>query len=80
MVPARFAPALFSLILSGVMSCIVCAVATLRALGPIEGFIGHWMLAWLMGWAIAFPVAYLFAPLVRRIVWQLTATDTAPSR
>lgn len=73
MIPARFAPALFALILSGAMSCIVCGVATLRTLGPVPDFVWQWMSAWAFGWAIAFPMAFLVAPLARRIAEYLTA-------
>lgn len=40
MLPARFAPVLFSLILSGLMSFIVTGVATWKALGFGAGFPG----------------------------------------
>lgn len=73
MIPARFAPVLFGLILSGLMSCIVSGIATLRALGPAPGFLGAWMTSWLVAWAIAFPAVLVVAPLTRRIVARLTA-------
>lgn len=72
MIPARFAPVLFGLILSGLMSCIVSGIATLRALGPAPGFVGEWMGSWLTAWAVAFPVVLLVAPVTRRIVARLT--------
>lgn len=73
MIPARFAPILFGLILSGLMSCIVSGIATLRALGPVSGFFGSWMGSWAVAWAIAFPTVLVVAPLTRRIVTRLTA-------
>lgn len=73
MIPARFAPILFGLILSGLMSCIVSGIATLRALGPAPEFFGSWMGSWVVAWAIAFPTVLVVAPLTRRIVARLTA-------
>lgn len=73
MFPARFAPVLFGLILSGLMSCMVSGVATIRALGMAGGFFGQWMTSWAFSWAIAFPVVLVVAPITRRIVGALTA-------
>jgi hypothetical protein len=39
MIPARFAPVVFGFILSGLMSCIVSAIATLRAVGLPPDFV-----------------------------------------
>ncbi len=46
MFPARFAPVLFGLILSGLMSCMVSGIATLRAVGLAGGFAVQWMTSW----------------------------------
>jgi hypothetical protein len=73
MIPARFAPILFGLILSGLMSCIVSGIATLRALGPVAAFPGAWMTSWAFSWAVAFPTVLVVAPLTRRLVARLTA-------
>lgn len=72
MIPARFAPILFGLILSGLMSCIVAGIATLRALGVGPEFLTTWMSSWLFSWVIAFPTVLFVAPLTRRIVARLT--------
>ncbi|NUB44300.1 DUF2798 domain-containing protein [Fertoebacter nigrum] len=72
MIPARFAPVLFGLILSGLMSCVVSGIATARALGLGEGFVADWFFAWLPSWAVAFPTVLLVAPFTRRIVARLT--------
>jgi hypothetical protein len=66
--PARFAPILFGLLLSGLMSLVVAGIATVRAVGLPPGFIGLWLSAWLSAWAIAFPAVLVVAPVVRRIV------------
>jgi hypothetical protein len=68
MFPARFAPALFSLILSGLMSFIVTGVATAKAVGLGPHTFEKWMGAWSLSWPIAFAVAFLAAPQVRRLV------------
>lgn len=73
MIPARFAPVLFGLILSALMSLIVSGIATLRALGLDPGFPLAWLTAWLMSWAVAFPTVLVVAPLTRRLVARLTA-------
>ena len=72
MIPARFAPVLFGLILSGLMSLIVSGLSTFRALGLVEGFAGLWLGNWAISWAIAFPTVLVVAPLTRRIVATLT--------
>ncbi len=71
MFPARFAPVLFGLILSGLMSCMVSGISTLRAIGPAAGFFGQWMTSWAVSWSIAFPVVLPVAPITRRIVGLL---------
>jgi len=42
MVPAKFAPLLFSFFLSIIMSCVVSGVATLNAAGLSDGFTALW--------------------------------------
>jgi hypothetical protein len=74
MIPARYAPVLFGLILSGLMSLMVSGIATFRAVGMVEGFLPLWIVgAWLPSWAIAFPAVLVVAPITRRIVARLTA-------
>ena len=64
----RFAPYLFGLLLSGLMSLFVSGIATLRAIGLVEDFPGLWMSAWVSSWLVAFPTVLVVAPVVRRIV------------
>ncbi len=66
--PARFAPVLFGLILSGLMSCIVSYISTVRVLGMVDGLFGAWMTSWSFSWAVAFPAVLLVAPITRRLV------------
>ncbi|MHA6264092.1 DUF2798 domain-containing protein [Arenibacterium sp. CAU 1754] len=71
MLPARFAPVLFSLFVSGFMSCVVSGISTLRVLGLSEGFFGAWMSSWTFSWAVAFPVIFFVAPLTRKLVERM---------
>lgn len=71
MLPARYAPILFGFILSGLMSLLVSAISTLRAVGPGADFLDLWVGAWLTAWLIAFPVVLLVAPLTRRVAQHL---------
>lgn len=72
MIPTRFAPILFGLVLSGMMTIVVSGISVLQALGLREGFLLLWLFAWLSSWAVAFPLVLLMAPLTRRIVARLT--------
>jgi hypothetical protein len=71
MIPARYAPILFGLILSGLMSFIVSGIATFKSLGSLDGFMGLWLQAWAISWAVAFPTVLVVAPITRRIVAKL---------
>ncbi len=73
MFPARFAPALFGFILSGLMSLLVSGISTYRAVGLAPEFASLWTSAWLTAWLIAFPVVLVVAPLARRAVGALVA-------
>jgi hypothetical protein len=64
----KFAPALFGLILSGLMSLLVSGISTYRAVGFSESYVGVWLSAWLTAWLVAFPVMLVVAPLARRTV------------
>jgi len=70
-IPHRFVPLLFGLLLSGTMSLIVSAVATLRAIGLTPAFVDVWIGAWLTSWLVAFPVVLVAAPLIRRAALRL---------
>ncbi len=72
MIPRKFAPLLFGLILSGLMSLLVSGIATFRAAGPIPHFASLWASAWLTAWLFAFPIVLLVAPLTRKAVERLT--------
>ncbi len=71
MIPSRFEPFVFGLILSGLMSFVVSGIATLRVTGLVPGFPGLWLGAWLTAWVFAFPVVLFIAPVARRIVSRM---------
>jgi hypothetical protein len=68
MLPKKLAPALFGLILSGLMSALVSGISTYKAVGFGESYAGLWTSAWLTAWFVAFPVVLVVAPLARRTV------------
>jgi hypothetical protein len=78
MIKQKHEPIVFGLILSGLMSCLVSGIATLRALGPTTGFMGLWLQAWLTSWAVAFPTVLLAAPLARRMARAIIERVTTP--
>ncbi|CUK08100.1 hypothetical protein RUE5091_03032 [Ruegeria denitrificans] len=71
MIPARYSRALFSLIMSGLMSCMVTGIATFKAIGLSPTAIGDWMASWIFSWPIAFTVILVFGPAVQRLVNRL---------
>ena len=75
MIPARFAPVVFGLILSGLMSALVSGISTLRAAGLSEALPALWLGAWLASWAVAFPAVLVVAPITRRLVARLVRED-----
>ena len=72
MIPQRYSHVAFGLILSGLMSCIVSGISTLRAAGWVDGLFGLWMTGWVTSWLVAFPVVLVVAPVTRRIVASIT--------
>lgn len=73
----RFAPPLFGLVLSALMSFVVSGIATFRNAGLIDGFLSLWINAWLVSWLIAFPVVLVVAPVARRFVGRLVKAPGA---
>jgi Na+/H+ antiporter NhaD/arsenite permease-like protein len=71
MIPRKYAPVLFGLVLSGVMSLLVSGISTLRATGLAPSFVAAWLSAWLTAWLVAFPVVLVVAPLARRALDRL---------
>lgn len=73
MIPARYAPLLFALLLSGMMSFIVSGIAIMRANGIDRDLPAEWVAGWLPAWCVAFPCVMVLGPVTRRIVTRLTA-------
>ena len=78
MLPRKYAPVLFGLILSGLMSFLVSGIATFRATGLVSNFPGLWTSAWLTAWMVAFPVVLVVAPFARQLVeWVVARRERA---
>lgn len=75
MIPRRFGPVLFALLLSGWMSLLVSGLSVARATGLDAAFPRLWLTAWLAAWAVAFPIVLVSAPRVQRWVGRLLAPD-----
>lgn len=71
-IPARFAPILFSALLSSIMVAIVSAFVLVTAQGIHPGLFTQWLKSCATTWPIAFPTVAVVAPMVRRIVGRLT--------
>ena len=78
--PARFAPVVFGLVLSALMSFVVSGIATFRNFGLVDDFFSLWIGAWVPSWLIAFPVVLVVAPIARRFVGMLVKAPAAPAR
>lgn len=71
-VPARFAPLLFSALLSVIMVAVVSAFVLAMSQGLHAGLPAQWLRSCLTTWPVAFPTVAVVAPLVRRVVGRLT--------
>ena len=67
MLPKALQHYVFIFFLSMMMSFLVSGVATLRAVGMIDGFFGVWMSAWPPSWGTAFVAALVVAPIARKL-------------
>ena len=75
MIPRKFEPVLFGLVLSGLMSLVVSGLSAAVAGGLHAGFTGLWARSWLTGWLVAFPLVLLVGPLARRLVRAVLAPE-----
>ena len=75
MIPRKYAPVLFGLLLSGFMSLLVSGISTFRAAASASNLLELWLSAWLTAWLVAFPVVLLVAPLTRKLVERLVSAD-----
>ncbi|MBB2971174.1 DUF2798 domain-containing protein [Mesorhizobium sp. RMAD-H1] len=71
--PARYASIIMPLVLPVLMTFVVSAISTLKALGPTAAFLREWPTAWALSWLVAFPTLLLVLPVVRRIVALVVA-------
>lgn len=71
--PARLAPVLTGLILTGIMTFVVAGVSTFVASGSVAEWVSHWPPAWGLSWAVAFPTILVVMPRVRRLVGRITS-------
>lgn len=72
-IPTRFAPLLFSAMLSAIMVAIVSGYVLFTTQGMHPDLLAQWGRSCLRTWPIAFPTVFVVAPLVRRAVTRLTA-------
>lgn len=72
-IPARFAPLLFSALLSAIMVCIVSGFVLATTQGLHPELLAKWWRSCLTTWPVAFPTVFVVAPLVRRTVARVTA-------
>lgn len=72
LIPARFAPILFSALLSAMMVCIVSAFVLAISNGIHSEFPAQWLKSCITTWPVAFPTVAIVAPWVRRIVNRIT--------
>lgn len=59
--------------LSVLMTFVVSAISTLKALGPTVEFLQTWPSSWALSWIVAFPTLLLVLPVVRRLVALVVA-------
>ena len=64
---AKWHPYAMALVMTCIMTAVVCAVSTFRVAG-VAGLHDKWLTAWLISWAVAFPTLVIIMPLVRFIV------------
>lgn len=76
MIPRKFAPVLFGLMLSGLMSLLVSGISTFRISGMGPDFVVLWIGAWLSAWLVAFPAVLVVAPVAKKAVERLTASQS----
>ena len=73
----RYAPVLFSGLLSAIMVSVISGIMLLLNYGLTTGFCTLWGKSFLTTWPIAFPTVLVVAPLVRRVVgWLTTRHET----
>lgn len=72
-IPHRYTPVVTAFLLSGLMSCMVSGISTLRSIGLAEFVFMKWMTNWAWSWALAFPAVLIVLPVVRFVVSRIVA-------
>lgn len=75
-IPARFAPILFSALLSSIMVAIVSAFVLVTNQGWSAELPAAWVRSCLTTWPVAFPTVAVVAPAVRKVVGRVTASHS----
>jgi hypothetical protein len=79
-VPHKHQHIAFGFLLSGLMTLVVSAIATLRNLGFDPDFVQRWFLAFITSWPVTFPTVLVVAPVVRRLLSLVVLPpDTRPT-
>ncbi len=66
--PRRYAPLLFSLIMSTAICAVTSSLITAINTGIDAHYLDRWLHAYVLAWAFAFPTVTLASPRVRRFV------------
>ena len=65
--PPRYALVVMPLLMSGLMSGIICMVNLVRAMGWSVQALQAWPGTWLVAWAVAFPTVLVVIPIVKKL-------------
>ncbi|MBF0264173.1 MAG: DUF2798 domain-containing protein [Gammaproteobacteria bacterium] len=71
----KYAPVMFGLLVSGLMTFIVSGISTINALGFNAGIMNKWLIAWLTTWTVAFPIILFVAPMVQKFIKHITMKE-----
>lgn len=63
--------AVFVLFMSGILSCVLSAVAYFMARGFSAETLLGWLPVWGRSWLIAFPVAFVVVPVARKLTQRV---------
>lgn len=72
-IPNKYAPLLFSALLSAIMVCIVSAFVLTISQGIDASFPAKWLRSCVTTWPVAFPTVAVVGPWVRKVVGRVTA-------
>lgn len=69
--PPQYAMVVMPLLMSGLMSGIICMVNLVRAMGWSMQALHAWPATWLVAWAVAFPTVLVVIPVVKKLTGKL---------